>query len=78
MFIPWKQTPDPTSLISLSMTLSGFVGIRRSNLHYLRLFGKIRVSKFVEGCLGTHAKKGRGDFQTKVTGLEDKNRESAK
>ncbi len=25
MFIPWKQTSDPTSLISLSMTLSGFV-----------------------------------------------------
>jgi hypothetical protein len=24
-FIPWKRTSDPTSLISLSMTLSGFV-----------------------------------------------------
>lgn len=25
LFIPWKRTSDPTSLISLSMTLSGFV-----------------------------------------------------
>ena len=25
LLIPWKQTSDPTSLISLSMTLSGFV-----------------------------------------------------
>lgn len=25
MFIPWKQTSEPTSMISLSMTLSGFV-----------------------------------------------------
>jgi len=25
LFIPWKRTADPTSLISLSMTLSGFV-----------------------------------------------------
>ena len=24
-FIPWKRTSDPTSLMSLSMTLSGFV-----------------------------------------------------
>lgn len=25
LFIPWKRSSDPTSLISLSMTLSGFV-----------------------------------------------------
>jgi len=25
IFIPWKQTSEPTSMISLSMTLSGFV-----------------------------------------------------
>jgi hypothetical protein len=25
LFIPWKRTADPTSLTSLSMTLSGFV-----------------------------------------------------
>lgn len=25
LFIPWKRTSDPTSMISLSMTLSGFV-----------------------------------------------------
>ena len=25
LFIPWKRTSDPTSVISLSMTLSGFV-----------------------------------------------------
>lgn len=25
LFIPWKRTSDPTSLISLSMTLGGFV-----------------------------------------------------
>jgi hypothetical protein len=25
LFIPWKRTSDPTSAISLSMTLSGFV-----------------------------------------------------
>lgn len=25
LFIPWKQTSEPTSMISLSMTLSGFV-----------------------------------------------------
>jgi len=25
LFIPWKRTSDPTSLASLSMTLSGFV-----------------------------------------------------
>ena len=43
----------------------------------MHAFGKIMVSKFVEGRLGTHAKKGRGDFQTKVTELEEKNRESA-
>jgi hypothetical protein len=33
---------------------------------------------FVERCLGTYAKKGKGDFQTKVARLEGKNRESAR